>query len=550
MIAGITPTSQRIPRYPAPLSSPCHGWQLMRWLISTHRYVLPIGMLAGSGWMMSQALFPWVLGQLIDDAIAVVNPAAFIFWLAAFACLAVSEALFGMLRHWMAVRLYADSQRLITETLMSRVLRSNSQITQQFSPGTLMNHLSFDAQRIGVAMDVMLRGSASVVTFIVVAILLLQISVPLGLIILLGLPPVILLMVPLWKPLETRATHEQGRMAHLTTLAADLLGGIRILKGLGAEPIALARYRRQASVVRNAAVDVARLDAGWDAFNVLIPGVLVSIIVAVGSFQVLSGHLSVGELITAFGFAGFLVVPVATFGEVGNKWSRALAAANRLCTTLNTPAKQPAQASDSHLSDLNWLGRQTGLVFADPSLVEPELTRIKANLAHQRPDLSLLSETQAFLFHGQLRDNLQAGQPQPRTDSALTEALWAVAADELAVRPGLDGHIRTRGQSLSGGQRQRVALARCLVANPDILILTEPTSALDAYTESLFISRFFKALHGQTTLIVSHSDTLLQALDQVIFIDHDGNRHLGHHAELTERLREYRRIVSPELSDS
>ena len=224
--------------------------------------------------MLSQALFPWVLGKVIDLAIAVADPRALLFWLAGFAILAVSEAVFGVLRHWLAVRLYSDSKRLIVESVMSRVLKPKSQIAQRHSPGALFNHLDFDAFCIGAAVDVMLRGSASVVTFLTVAWLLIDISLPLGLIVILGLPPVVLLMVPLWKPLEKRSRHEQGRMGALTRMASDLLFGIRSLKGLGAEQEALQRYRRQASIVRDAALDVARLNAGWDAFNVVVPGLL------------------------------------------------------------------------------------------------------------------------------------------------------------------------------------------------------------------------------------------------------------------------------------
>lgn len=544
MSTGIVPTPQRIPRYKATLPTASSGWQLMRWLISTHRYVLPIGMLAGSGWMVAQALFPWVLGQLIDDAVSGAILSTLLFWLGAFLCLALAEALFGILRHWMAVRLYADSQRLLTEMLMEKTLNPESQITQIFAPGDLMTHLSFDAQRIGVAMDVMLRGTASLVTFVVVAVLMLNISVPMGLIIVLGLPPVILLMVPLWRPLEARATQEQGRMAKLTALAADLLSGIRVIKGLGAESVVLSRYRRQASEVRSAAIDVARLDAGWDAFNVLVPGFMVSVIVAVGSLQVLNGNLTAGQLITAFGFAGFLIVPVATFGEVGNKWSRALAAANRFCITLNTPSSfaKPSQ-TDSILKDIKWQGQHLGVVIADPEQMEKIVAQLKSEFQWQVPNCSFLHESQSFLFSGTLRRNLQIGQANLQSDTSLAEALVAAAAEELLNYPGLDGHVRTKGQSLSGGQRQRVALARCLVVNPDILLLSEPTSALDAYTESRLIDRFFSARQNRTTFVISHSTTLLQALDNILFIDTDGQPHYGAHRELLRNKASYRDIL-------
>lgn len=552
MTADIPSTPLRIPRYQTKLPPECTGWELLFWLISTHRFILPVGILAGSGWMLSQALFPWVLGKAIDLAIAAADTKALLFWLSGFAILAVSEALFGILRHWMAVRLFSDSRRLLVETAMRRLLQPNSQIARHHSPGALLNHLDFDATCIGVAMDVMLRGSASVVTFLTVAWLLVDISVPLGLVVILGLPPVVLLMVPLWRPLEKRSTHEQGRMGALTRMATDLLIGIRTLKGLGAEQEALQRYRRQASIVRHAALDVARLNAGWDAFNMVIPGLLLFAVVGIGAWQVLAGMLSAGELITAFGFAGFLVVPVATFGEVGNKWSRAIAAAKRVAKTLSTPEQKefhaPADIRQA-LQKLNWSQQQCGIVLADSEQLDLWQRSISAIVRQEQPEAAFLLEQQAFLFSGTLAENLRIASQNEISDEQLTKALHIAAADDLIQRPGLNGHVRTQGQSLSGGQRQRVALARCLVSNPDILILCEPTSALDSFTEALFIERFIAARRQQTTLFISHSPVLLKNLDQVLFVKRNGDCVSAPHDQLVQEQSEYREVLALSVAE-
>ncbi|GGX65873.1 ABC transporter ATP-binding protein [Saccharospirillum salsuginis] len=545
MSHGIIPTPHRIQRYPTRFPDPVTGWRLLRWLLSTHRRIIPLGMLAGIGWMLSQALIPLVLGRAVDEGIAPGDLARLSFWLVAVLVLAVSESVFGIVRHWMAVRLFSDSTRIVTETFSGRLFREDSALAEVRTPGQILNHLDFDAKSMGIAMDVTLRGTASVVTFVTVAVLLFAMSVPLGLIVILGLPPIVLMMVPLWRPLEQRATREQWRMASMTSLATDLLGGLRILKGFGGERTALARYRERAGAVRSAAVEVARLDAGWDVFRVVVPGLLLFAVVWTGGYLVLAGQLSPGELVTAFGFAGYLVVPVATFGEVGNKWARALAAANRVAQTLSTDcAVKPADPVDVGFDVDDLKDRQVGVVLADgerkanylDGLVHAFTECLSANGR-------VLVERDAFLFSGTVHSNLTEARPSASRDDCL-RALTSVAADDLVDRPGLDEAVTGQGRSLSGGQRQRLALARSLVADPEVLILDEPTSALDPYTEALFAERFPAARSGRTTVIFTHSVQLLGILDCVVFVSDDGEVHRGSHRELAGRLPGYRAALS------
>lgn len=546
MIHSIKPTPRRIPRHSATFPDPLGGWGLLRWLVSTHRFIIPLGMLAAIAWMLSQAAVPLVLGRAVDEGIAPGDVGRLSGWLAALLLLAVSEAIFGNLRHWLAVRLYSDTARLVTETVADRLFRRNGELAAVRTPGQLLNHLDFDAKQLGLAMDVSLRGAASVVTFVVVAIVLFSMSVPLGLIVILGLPPMVLMMVPLWRPMERRATQEQRRMSSLTSFATDVLSGLRILKGFGGEHTVLARYRDQAGAVRSAAVRVAWLDAGWDVFRVVVPGVLLFAVVWTGGYLVLEGRLSAGELVTAFGFAGFLVVPVATFGEFGNKWARALAAANRIAETLSDDRiVDIPEASRSGIDPAPLKHGLTGIVAASPERKTAGLDRLPDDIAHAwGATTRVLVERDAFLFAGTLRSNLTPGNEPGHDDEACIAALHRVAADDLLDRPGLDGAVTGQGRSLSGGQRQRVALARCLLFDPDVLILDEPTSALDTYTEALFIDRFPVAREGKTTLIFTHSVPLLNAMDRVVYIDADGRIAAGTHHSLTLAEPGYRQVLS------
>jgi ATP-binding cassette subfamily C protein LapB len=124
------------------------------------------------------------------------------------------------------------------------------------------------------------------------------------------------------------------------------------------------------------------------------------------------------------------------------------------------------------------------------------------------------------LFHGSLRDNLTLGLPQV-TASRLLAVCRMTGLDKVIARhpQGMDMLLGEGGAGLSGGQRQLVALSRCLLAEPPILLMDEPTSAMDTQTESAFIAQL-KQMPGQRTLIIAtHRTSLLELVDRVIVLE-------------------------------
>lgn len=132
-------------------------------------------------------------------------------------------------------------------------------------------------------------------------------------------------------------------------------------------------------------------------------------------------------------------------------------------------------------------------------------------------------------------------------DARLLAALEAADAGDVlsSFSQGLAGHITEKGHSLSGGQRQRVALARALLTEAPVLVLIEPTSALDSHTEARVAERLSKARQGRTTVVVTESPLLLEHADEVIFLGDDGReRARGTHRALLTDAPDYRAVVS------
>ena len=149
------------------------------------------------------------------------------------------------------------------------------------------------------------------VSFLVVAVILLRTSVTLGLLVLLGVPLLLLAIGPLLKPLQRRNMAQREMMGELSNLATDIVGGLRVLRGIGGEAVFHDRYVRDSQKVREAGVQVGRLQSVLDALQIFLPGVFVVLVVWIGGFAV-EGRITAGELVAFYGYAAFLMIPLRT----------------------------------------------------------------------------------------------------------------------------------------------------------------------------------------------------------------------------------------------
>lgn len=299
----IPPSPLRVPRRDLPLPTGGGGRALLRWLVGVHGWAIAIGMLAGIAWMGALAGVPVLIGVAIDRAVVAGDVGAVTTWVLALVGLGVLEAASGALRHWFAVRLYVDTERILTGVVVDRLLDPRSGMAAARSAGQVLAHVEADARRVAAAFDVLCRGAGAVVVVAVVAVGILATDLLLGVVVLAGVPLSLVAMVPLLRPMERRTAAEQARLSDATGLAADLVQGVRVLKGIGAEGEARRRFGAVVGRVRGAALGVARLEAGWEALRVVAPGLLVVAVVGAGGVAVLDGRLAPGQLVAVLGLA-------------------------------------------------------------------------------------------------------------------------------------------------------------------------------------------------------------------------------------------------------
>lgn len=356
------------------------------------------------------------------------------------------------------------------------------------------------------------------------AVIMLTVSPELGLVVLAGVPLMAWAVAQLIRPLHSRQERLREQQGELTGLAVDIVGGLRVLRGIGGEELFRERYRAESQRVRRSGVRLARVDALLDGAKVLLPGLLVAFVVWLGARDVLAGRLRVGQLVAFYGYAVFLAPQLNRMMQAVSRVTRARVAAARVIrllelepelTDAGTGEAQSGVLAEPESGLLVRPGRLTAVACAAPADAAALADRLgryadsAAEYGGTRLDELPLDEVRrrilvlrndARLFSGPLRRELD---PADRRDDELLEsALDAASARDIvdALHGGLDAVIAESGREFSGGQQQRLRLVRALLVDPEVLVMVEPTSAVDAHTEARIAERLPAGRGGQTTV--------------------------------------------------
>ncbi|WP_079188331.1 ABC transporter ATP-binding protein [Streptomyces sp. CB02009] len=562
-----------------PTGGPTGGLVLRQAIRGQRRRVITASLL-GMTHQGCEALVPVVIGATIDTAVATGSTSALLRLLIALAvlflvlstCYRVSARITEGSGELAAHRLRLD--------LATRVLDPRGGADANRLPGALTSIATNDARRVGSVATIIAYGVSAVAALVISAVALLRISVPLGLLVLLGIPPLLWLGHRISRPLEQRSEAEQERAAHASGVAADLVSGLRVLKGMGAESAAVARYRTTSQDSLSAALRAARSRAGHEGAVLALTGVFIAVIGVVGAYLAMDGSISVGDLVAAVGLAQFLLGPFQLLGYVNAELAQGRASAKRIAEVLASPEAVgtghdvPADGAAGHVAlrgvtlgtlkgvDLELpAGSLTGIVARDAAAANDLLVCLAreadpaegaveldgAPLTSLDPDalrrVVLVAHHDADLFESTLLDNVRAGAADDT--AAVERALRASAADDVArlLPDGGDTLLAERGRSLSGGQRQRVALARALAADRPVLVLHDPTTAVDTVTESHIAARLREVRRDRTTILVTTSPALLAVTDRVIVLEDGAVQATGRHTELLAADATYRAAV-------
>jgi ABC-type multidrug transport system fused ATPase/permease subunit len=569
-----------------PLSSP---WALLRWLARRQLAVLLGAIAVGVVGNLAAAAVPYVLGRLIDGGIAHGLSAQLWAGCAVFAAVGLVQVACNVWGHRLDVENWMRAAFTTSQLVGHHVTRTGDAVTSELPTGEVVSTVASDALRLGEVYAIAARFVGGLVAFVAVGVVLLRTSTTLGLLVLLGLPVVVGVLAFLVKPLQRRQAAQREAAGRLTTLGADTVSGLRILRGIGGEDVFAGRYRAQSQVVRRAGVSVAQTQSLLDALQTLLPGLFVAVVVWTGARLAIAGDITAGQLVAFYGLAAFLTQPLWTATEAMRILTRAVVGSRKILTVLAVPEAGTVTGSTSPepvvtgsrvgdgeplVDEASGLvvrpGQVLALVSADPDDSARVATRLgrfdgvgdtaaagsvrwggtPLDALHLREvrERIVVAESTPHLFTGVLADELDVRGTANEAD--LRRAMHvADAADVLdSVPGGLTGEVEEKGRSLSGGQRQRVALARALLTEAEVLVLVEPTSAVDAHTEARIAARLVEARAGRTTVLVTTSPLVLDVVDDVALVVDGRVVARGTHRALMdgtgESARAYRGVVA------
>ncbi|WBO67866.1 ABC transporter transmembrane domain-containing protein [Streptomyces camelliae] len=486
--------------------------------------------------------------------------------------------------HRAAVTNWITAAARVQQLLARKAAQLGSALTRRVAAGEVVAVSTGDVEKVGWFVEAVSRFTAAALTVVVVGVGLLVYQPALGVIVAIGLPVVAFAVLPLLPRATRRADLQREKAGRATELASDTVAGLRVLRGIGGEELFLDRYRRASQEVRHAAVHSARMWSLISAVQVLLPGLLLIAVVWHGIHLARQGRITVGELVTVYSAVMILNYPLRHFEEIAMAYSFSRPSAKRAARVLSlerataTDGTREAEVPTGDLYDpetglLAPAGRLTAVVCGDPDAAgrlaerlgghptEPGRSVLLGGVALDELPLDsarsavLVQDKDPVLLSGTLRELLDV----PASGAvAATDALAAAQCDDvldalvqgsLDATDPMDARITERGRSLSGGQRQRLALARSLVTDPEVLVLDEPTSAVDSHTEARIADGLHRLRSGRTTVVFTSSPLLLDRADLVVLVHQGEVVAVGAHRELVDGEPRYRAVVTRETDE-
>ncbi|MGW2709161.1 ABC transporter transmembrane domain-containing protein [Streptomyces sp. NPDC004457] len=486
--------------------------------------------------------------------------------------------------HRTAVTNWITAAARVQQLLARKAAQLGSALTRRVAAGEVVAVSTGDVEKIGWFVEAVSRFTAAALTVLVVCVSLLLYQPALGVVVAVGLPVVALAVLPLLPRATRRADVQREKAGRATELASDTVAGLRVLRGIGGEELFLDRYRRASQEVRHAAVRSARMWSLISAVQVLLPGLLLIAVVWHGIGLARQGRITVGELVTVYSAVMILNYPLRHFEEIAMAYSFSRPSAKRAARVLSlerstaTDGTRTAEVPGGDLYDpatglLAPAGRFTAVVCGDPDAAGRLAERLGGHPTEPGPSVLLggvpldelpldsartavlVQDKEPVLLSGTLRDLLDVpASGAVRAEDALAAAqcedvLDALVQGSLDAADPMDARITERGRSLSGGQRQRLALARSLLTDPEVLVLDEPTSAVDSHTEARIADGLRRLRSGRTTVVFTSSPLLLDRADRVALVHEGEVVAVGVHRELVDDEPRYRAVVTRETDE-
>lgn len=491
-------------------------------------------------------------------------------------------AAFGMyyLRYVWRMYILGTSYRLgqiMRSRLFEHFTRMSPAFYQNYRTGDLMAHATNDINALTrlAGGGVMSAVDASITALVTLLTMLFSISWQMTLVAILPLPFMAYATSRLGRKTHKAFGESQAAFSELNNKVQESVSGIKVTKSFGYQSDELASFQEVNDLTFQKNLQTMKYDSLFDPMVLLFVGSSYALTLLVGAFMVQAGQVTVGNLVTFISYLDMLVWPLMAIGFLFNITQRGKVSYQRIENLLSqeSPVKDPESPLDGiengrldyaidrfafedeeTLRDIHFSlekGQTLGLVGQTGSgktaLIKLLLREYDVDqgaiylnghdirdyrLADLRSLMGYVPQDQ-FLFASSILDNIRFGNPD-LSFSAVEEAtqLAQVYQDIQAMPEGFDTVIGEKGVSLSGGQKQRLAMSRAMILNPDILILDDSLSAVDAKTEFAIIDNLKETRKDKTTIITAHRLSAVVHADLILVMQDGRIIERGRHEDL------------------
>lgn len=479
--------------------------------------------------------------------------------------------------------------------VFDKLQRLSFRFFDENASGSIINRVTSDVQAVRMFIDgVIVQVVAMLLSLTVMLIMMLKLSVPLTLVCLATTP--LLWLTTAWFSRSVKPAYRKNReyMDKLVLRFSENVSGINTVKGFSLEKHTTDNFRNDNATVRDHRRTIFLKVSTFGPFIGLLTQLNLVVLLGYGGYLVVQEEVSVGMIYIFAAVLQQFSAQVANIAGVADSVQQSLTGARRVFEIIDTPVevKSPPKpvalprargevafehvsfsfkGGDPVLRDIDFTVRpgqvvaiagatgsgKSALMSLIPRFYDPQEGCVRLDghdlrtldVEELRRNIGVVFQ-ENFLFSNTIRQNIAFGRPKATQEQIESAARIACAHDFILETPhGYNTILGESGVNLSGGQRQRLAIARAVLLEPSILILDDPTAAIDAETEHEILEAIERAIEGRTTFIVAHRLSTLRRADRIVVLRKGEIEAIGSHEELMGRVDLYRAAVEMQAVD-